>query len=145
MEILPDPVHTALLTLPFLVALVSLHLILWRPLLDYLDARDEASARARHEAHELEGAADEQLQRIETRLVSARVHVGELRQAARARALTREGEIVAAARAQADERVDQAVEQIGVAQSEASATLKASAEDLSRDIAAQVLGRSVRS
>ncbi|MEZ4240800.1 MAG: ATP synthase F0 subunit B [Myxococcota bacterium] len=144
MEIYPDPVHTALLTLPFLVALVSMYLILWNPLLAYLDARDEASERARHEAKELDSAADEQLSRIEGRLAEARVQVHELRQTARSGALAREAEIVAAARAQADDHVRAAVAQIATDRREASVALQTSAQELSREIAEQVLGRTVQ-
>lgn len=141
MEIIPDPIHVALLTLPFVVAVGALHVILWRPLLAYLEERDATSARARHEAHELESAAGEQMTRIEARLAETRAHVGELRQKARQRALAAEAEIVAAARAQAEQRTSEAIAQILTDKRAASATLGATATDLGRDIATRVLGR----
>ncbi|MEQ1501871.1 MAG: ATP synthase F0 subunit B [Myxococcota bacterium] len=143
MEIIPDPIHVALLTAPFLVAMVSLHLILWKPLLAYLDERDGVSTRARHEAHELEGAASEQLSKIEARLVEARLHVGSLRQQARSRALVKENEILAEARSSTDRRVEQALSQIGAEKQGAASALHASAAELSNQMAAQVLGRPV--
>ena len=141
MEIIPDPIHVVLLTLPFLVAMLALHVILWRPLLAYLEERDNTSTKARHEAHELEGAAAEQLTKIEVRLAEARNHVGTLRQQARARALAAESEIVTGARHQADQRVTEALAQIVTEKKAASATLGTTANDLGRDIATRVLGR----
>jgi F0F1-type ATP synthase membrane subunit b/b' len=145
MEILPDPVHAALLTVPFLVAVAALYFILWQPLLAYLDERDEVSARARHEAKELASAAAEQVGKIEARLAEARQKVVGLRQEARNRALSKENEIVASARTAADHRVAEALAEIGRDKSVAAGALRHTANELSDQIAARVLGRSVRS
>lgn len=145
MEIIPDPIHVVLLAVPFVVAMVALHLILWKPLVGYLEDREQTSARARHEASELDGAASEQLSKIEQRLIQARMHVGSLRQQARARALGKENEIVAAARGQADGRVTDALAQIVQEKRSASVALRTTARDLSDQIAAQVLGRRIPS
>ncbi|MEQ1566266.1 MAG: ATP synthase F0 subunit B [Myxococcota bacterium] len=143
MEIVPDPIHSALLTLPFLVAITAMYFILWKPLLAYLEERAEVSQRARHEAHELEGAAAEQLSKIEGRLASARAHVGLVRQEARNRALAKEAEIVAGARGRAEKRVEQALSELGADKRSASEALRSTANELSTQIAAQVLGRPV--
>lgn len=141
MEIIPDPIHVILLAVPFVVAMVAMHLILWKPLLAYLEERDEVSSRARHEASELDGAAAEQLSRIEQRLLQARNHVQNLRQQARLRALAKETEIVAEARGQADRRVTEALAQISQEKQSASVALRSTANELSDQIATQVLGR----
>lgn len=143
MEIVPDPAHVALLVLPFACAALALHLILWKPLLAWMEERDATSENARKDALELDAAAAEQLVRIEARLHEARGHVSTLRQAARARAQAQEAEIVAAARATADVRIDQALERIRGEQSAASASLRDTATALAQDIAARVLGRQV--
>jgi len=143
MDIIPDPAHVALLTLPFLTALVGLYLILWRPLLDWLDERDETTASARREAQELDEAAEEQLVRIEERLAAARKDVGTLRQEARARAQAHEAKIVGEARTAAEARIGEAIAQIQADRDAAAAALKSSASELSADIAGRVLGRSV--
>jgi F-type H+-transporting ATPase subunit b len=143
MEIIPDPIHAVLLAVPFIVAVVSLHLILWKPLVGYLEEREQTSTRARHEASELDGAAAEQMAKIEQRLLQARHHVGTLRQQARARALAKENEIVAEARAQADRRVTEALAQIVTEKRTASTALRTTARELSDQIAAQVLGRRI--
>jgi len=143
MEIVPDPVHVALLMLPFACAALALHLILWKPLLAWMDERDATSENARHEAARLDAAAAEQLARIEARLQEARGHVATLRQAARGRAQAQEAEIIAAARATADSRIDDALVRIRKEQSAAAASLKETAAGLARDVATRVLGRQV--
>lgn len=139
MEIIPDPVHVALLVLPFLVAAGALHVILWKPLLGYLEERHEVSRAARHEAEELDGAAAEQMTRIEARLAEARDRVSGTRSQARARARAAEAQIVAAARHAADQRVSDALDKVRTEKWAASGTLAATAADLSADIAGRVL------
>jgi F0F1-type ATP synthase membrane subunit b/b' len=143
MEIYPDPIHVALLTLPFLVTMLGLHVILWQPLLGYLDERDATADRARHEAHELESASTELMTKIESRLAAARQHISTIRQQARSRALAREAEIVAETRTAADQRLDQALQQITADKKAAAQALRETSADLSKQIAAQVLGRPV--
>lgn len=141
MEIIPDPIHVALLTAPFLVAVLSLHLILWRPLLDWLEEREGLTTEAYKQADELDQAAEEHLSRIEARLTEARREATSLRQAARARAMTKEAEILAAARSRADDQLSDAITKIEAEQQDARATLQQTAQELSSTIAARVLGR----
>ena len=143
MEIVPDPIHGVLMVLPFLVAAVGMYVILWQPLLAYLDERDSVSHRARHEARELEQAAAQQLGKIEARLVLARQQVAVLRQEARSRALGREADMVAEARRRAEKHVSDALGELSRDRSVASDALKHTAAELSTQIAAQVLGRPV--
>jgi F-type H+-transporting ATPase subunit b len=143
MEIVPDPVHVALLMAPFACAAIALHLILWKPLLAWMDERDATSDKARREAAELDAAAADQLARIEARLHDARAHVATLRQAARARAQTQEAEIVAAARTSAESRIDEALAGIRTEQNAAAASLRETSAGLARDVASRVLGRQV--
>ncbi len=141
MEILPDPAHVALLTLPFLVALFGLNAILWQPLLGWLEERESVARIAQREAKELEEAAAEQMAQIEGRLAEARRNAATVRQEARERALAREADMLAAARQQADEDVRAAVERIRAEQQSAKAALEDTAKELSPVIAARVLGR----
>lgn len=143
MEIFPDPMHVLLLTLPFLTAMVGLHVILWKPLLGYIEERSETSARARHEAHELEGAAHELISKIDARLTEAHKHISGVRQASRQRALAKEAEIIAQARSEADQRLAEALRQIASDKASASDALRNTAGELSNQIAASVLGRPV--
>ena len=143
MEIIPDPIHVLLLTLPFLVAVAGGHLILWKPLMEYLEGREHTIHKAQAEAAELHHAAADQLTTLEQRLAAARQKVAEVYAEGRGRALAREAGIVAAARAKADEHVAAAIRDIEASRRVASEALTSSANDLSRDIAGRVLGRDV--
>jgi F-type H+-transporting ATPase subunit b len=145
LEIIPDPVHAFLFTLPFATAAIGVYVILWRPLLRYLDERDQVSALARHEAERFERDAVAQLARIDARLAAARATIADQRIAARGRAGVKEHEILGAARQQADERLAGALDEIERERTTASAALKDSAGDLASQIAGRVLGREVRS
>jgi F-type H+-transporting ATPase subunit b len=145
MEIVPDPLHALLLVLPFAVTAFFVNQVLWKPLLAFLDEREavsrDALAAAEHAAHEAESGAS----RIEARLASTRAAVATSRAEARARAHTRETEIVAEARRQADARVGAAVREVQQARAAASGALEASARELSADIATNILARPVAS
>lgn len=141
MEILPSLVPAALLTIPFVVSVLALHFIIFRPLFDYLEEREGISSRARTDAAEMNAAADEKLVSIEQQLIGARKEATELKQAARANAHVAETAILAEARRQADVKVGEAIQQIGIEKARASATLRGTASVLSTDIAARVLGR----
>lgn len=143
MQILPDLVPTLWLTLPFLVTMIGLHVLLFKPVLAYLEEREEISGTSRKEAEELDTAAEAHLVKIEELLVQARHDIGETRKAARHRAHEREAEILAAARAAAEERVAGAVEQIKAQQDGARTALDAAAAELSTEMASRALGRSV--
>jgi len=141
MQIIPELVPTLLLTLPFLVTYIALHVILLRPLYDYLEDRDKAVNGARAGAEELHAKTDARLGELDEQLAKARTAMAELRAEARAQALAEESKILAKAREEADAKINIAIEQIQSEQAEASKTLKSISENLSADIVNQVLGR----
>jgi F-type H+-transporting ATPase subunit b len=145
MEIIPDPIHALLLLVPFAVTAIFLNVVLWKPLLAFLDERAATSENAIREAHELDHDAAAATAKLEDRLLGARNQAATLRGAARQRAQVKEGELVSAARRQAEERVGAAIGQIGAERAAASATLASTANDLSSRIAGRILGREVRS
>lgn len=143
LEIIPDPVHVALLTIPFLVTVFGAWGILWGPLGAYLEERRTVIETANREADELTEASAEQLAALEAKLAGAREQVREIHMAARARAQEKEAAILKTAREDADEVVSEAVAGIQRDRDAASAQLESTAVELSRDIASQVLGRNV--
>ena len=86
LEIIPDPIHVGLLTLPFLVAVFGSWMILWSPLSAYLEERRVTVETANKEAEELGQSAEEQLAQLEEKLAGAREKVLGIHQAARERA-----------------------------------------------------------
>jgi len=143
LEIIPDPIHVVLLVIPFLVAVTGAHFILWKPLLAYLEEREDTVEKAVKETDELQTSTEHQLTDLEAKLTAARAKVVELKSDARARAQVKEAEILAAARSAAEKRIAEAVEVIDTERKAASTALETTANELSREIAAKVLGREV--
>lgn len=143
MEVLPlyDTPIPYLLTLSFLITYAGLHFILLRPLGAYLAEREDAVTGARHEAEELGAQIEDRLAKIESRLHAARGEVADLRAAARGKAHEAEVAILSEARAAAEDKVEAAITAIASEQTTASATLRATASELSGDIVSNILGR----
>ncbi|MBX2803434.1 MAG: ATP synthase F0 subunit B [Myxococcales bacterium] len=143
MEIYPDPTHVLLLSIPFFVAVFSVHFILWRPLLQWMQEREDITASAFKQADELEQAAVEHMDRIDQRIAEAHRQVGTVRQEARARAQAKEAEVLASARRKAEARIAEALDKIRSEQKAAQTSLEQTAQELSTNIASSVLGREV--
>ena len=145
MQIIPDLIPTLVLTLPFLVSMIALHVIFFKPLYAYMEEREGVASTARQEAEDFQKATGEKLAQLENELVEARRRAAAVRADARAKAQAEESKIIAAARKQAEGDVDEAVTQIAAEAQTAAATLKGTAATLSAEIAQQVLGRPLAS
>ncbi|MFK7927294.1 MAG: hypothetical protein AB8H79_03850 [Myxococcota bacterium] len=143
MEIVPDPLLVALFLPPFLVAVIGSWLLLWKPLLAWMDERDSASADARAEAARLETQVEDRLQTVRSRLGSVRSEITEMRNQARVDANAEERELLAAARTKADAQVSEATSKITEQSGVARRGLSDAARALADDMATQVLGRAV--
>ena len=141
MEIFPTPALAAIMVVPFLFAFLSLQFILFRPLMAYLEARDDVRERALQEARALENQVEERTNDLQHRLEAAHSEAVAVRTAERGKALEVETEIIAAARAKADLQIEAAVAEIHTAAAVAREGLSTTASTLSNEIAAQVLGR----
>lgn len=141
MEIVPDPLLVALFFPPFLIAVVGMWVILWKPLLDWMDERDAASVDARKEAARLEVEVATRLETLEVRLAATRTELADMRAASRADAAKAEAEVTSAARAAADAKVEAATAQIAEQTEIARRGLSDAARSIADDMATQVLGR----
>ncbi len=139
MHIIPDLLPSVALTLPFLVALAGLWVILWGPLMQYLDDRENATVGARKEAAEFERLAEERASRLEEQLAEARAQIQQLYAEARSRALVKEANIVSAARAKAEEELAEAHARVADERLKAKAELETMARTLSTDIVDSLL------
>jgi F-type H+-transporting ATPase subunit b len=141
MVVIPDPFLSLLQVLPFGVTFVGLYLILWKPLLDYLDGREAATSGARSEADHLAGEIVHQVADLEDRLREARAEITAERAAARARAAKVEAEMLAEARRRAEAHVSAALVELNEARAQAAAQVDGIARGLSASITESVLGR----
>ncbi len=143
MDVIPNLYLSAIQAVPFLVAVLGLYVILWKPLLAYLDEREQVTATAKAEAARLTGEIESRVSQLDEKLAAAKLDIGVNRAAARGEAEAEEAKIIGAARTEADAKVSEAVARIADAQTAASASLQSMATGLSTDIASQVLGREV--
>jgi F-type H+-transporting ATPase subunit b len=144
MNIIPDLVMVAWQMAPFLVLMVGLNLILFKPMVAYLHERAHATEGARHEAHDLVAKAEARLAEWEQAMAKARNEVTELRSARRAAANVEYQQILAAARAEADKRISAATAGLKMEADRARVELEGNARALAQDVATQVLGRPVQ-
>lgn len=141
MEIVPDPILIAVQTVPFIVTLIALHFIIFKPMLAFLQEREGISSGGWKEARALEAVVAEKLTTHEAQLTAARSEVIELLAKRRADAAADYDELVADARTQADAQVLEAVNRIHSERDAASASLAESSKHIADQIASQVLGR----
>lgn len=127
----------------FLVLLVALHFILFKPLLAIMRERSQSISGSFTDAK----AAQDKMQGLLDRYGAS---LGEARQKAAAayNALYQQGldaqrDMIAAERSRAGEQLDKARAEIAAASNAARADLRAEAEKLSRDITTKLLGRAV--
>jgi len=136
-----DPVLLLLQMLPFLVTLVALHFILFRPMLAYLDARDEAIEGVKREAKEMQDKVEADRTEWERRITAARRDAGLHRARLHDEAETQRNRLLATSRKESDVRVGQAISEIVAARESARSGIRGFAAQLATEIAHRVLGR----
>ena len=141
MEIMPNPAMTALSAIPFLVTILALYFIIFKPMLAYLDERLQAMEGGMEEAKALESRIVEQTAEYDQKLVAARSQIVELRARMRAEADKEVEAKLAVARGESDALVADAQLQIQREATVAREGLEQTARALAGQIAAQVLGQ----
>ena len=139
MEILPDPWMLFLQAVPFTLTLWMLHTVLFKPMVAYLEARDEAIYGSRRDAEALQAKAAAKLEEYESALSSARAEASSARAEARRTAQEEREAKVSAARAAADEKIDEAIATISNEKELAKKELNRIATGLADEITLTVL------
>lgn len=142
-EIVPDPFHLGMLVLAFALLIIPVDRLLLKPLLRVLDERDQRIAGSRERAQKIEAEADETLGRYRDSIREARESANAERRHLTDEGRAREQETTGAARGEAEQEVMRARGEIETALGEARANLRSAAEQLARDAAERVLGRSL--
>lgn len=132
-----------LMGVPFAITLMALHFIIFSPLLAYLDERDKTIRGAKDEAKSLSTQIEDRVHDVELRLKAARAEAAALRKEARDRAHAQAGDILGAARTQAEAKVGEATARIAEQERAAAKELEAQTASLSDEIVTSVLGREV--
>ena len=130
-------------TIPFVIALLGLNLLIFKPMLAMLAEREKNIHGFRKEAELLQDELASKMAELDERLVGARAQAAAERGRLRAEVKTVEDGINARARAEADAILGEARQELEAATSAARSQLQSTAAELSEQIAATVLGRSL--
>jgi len=129
--------------IPFVIALVGLHFIIFKPVLALLAEREKNIHGFKKEAELLQEEVDARLSELEVKLTDARAQAMAERNRLRQEALESEQELIAAARERAEQVIEEARGVLATEQATARAQLEAAAQGLSKDIASRLLGREI--
>lgn len=141
MEIIPDWKQVLLNTVPFLVAIVSMYMIILKPMLAHLMERSSAIKGGHTEADRIEKEITDRMEEYEVKLATARDEIAALRAEKRAAAQEKYDTVVADSRSVAEAKIETAVGEINAAKDAASTQLKTMSGEIAEQVAGQVLGR----
>lgn len=136
-------VSSAIILVTFLLLMAYLNVVLFRPMLRYLDEREAKTHGAVDEAKALEEEAAKALAAYESRVAAARAEAQADNAAARKRAADEEQALLERARAHANRRIAEIERDVEAATEQARAALGVHAREMARAIAEKVLGRAV--
>jgi F-type H+-transporting ATPase subunit b len=127
----------------FLVLLIALHFILFKPVRQIMQEREQSISSALGDAKSAQERMQNLLDTYNTSLAEAKQKAQMNYNALYQQGLDAQRDMIAAERSKAGEMLDKARAEILAASTEARADLRKEAERLSQDITAKLLGRAV--
>ena len=127
----------------FIVLMVVLNAILYRPLRNILKQRKETIDGSHSRAHELEAQIEEKMARYEDKLQDAKLKGNQEKNKLRQAAANEEATLLGQAREEASQRLQTVKSQVAGEAATAGKKLKADAESLANSIATKILGRAL--
>ncbi|OEU69049.1 MAG: hypothetical protein BA864_07040 [Desulfuromonadales bacterium C00003093] len=125
----------------FLILLIILNKLLYRPLMKVVSERREAIGGSHERARSLNADIEEKMLRYQQQLNDAKVTANDERSKLKKTAVEVEAGVLAEAQNKANVRLQAIKEQVAGEAAEASKTLKSEAEALAGQIATKILGR----
>ncbi|HJN75161.1 MAG TPA: ATP synthase F0 subunit B [Myxococcota bacterium] len=142
-EIMPDLTLLAFQVVPFLAMMGILTALLFKPMVKYLEDREQATVGAHEKASALDAEADGKLDDYEARLAAAKVEILDYRAKIRTEANAERDTAIGDARGECEAQLAEAVQAIRAEREIASQELKRLSTALAEDITGAVLGRQV--
>ena len=127
----------------FMVLMLVLNSILYRPLRNLLNRRRESIEGAHSRARELDTQIAEKMSRYQEQLQQAKLNGNEEKMALRAAAAKNEAELLASAHQSASEQLQTIKNRVQAEAEIARKSLKAETEVLAAQVASKVLGRAL--
>jgi F-type H+-transporting ATPase subunit b len=143
LQIFPDERIFYLIPL-FLLLVFPVNRLLFRPVFRVLDERDRRIEGARKRAEEIGAQAEATLDRYRSAVRSAREEAESGRKEALEGARREQAQLTGSARGEAETEINHAREEVAGALVDARSQLREQAQELAREAAARVLGRSLR-
>lgn len=141
--LVPDPPLLLALIALFVVLVLPVNQLVFKPLLRVLDEREARIAGTRARAEALEREADAVLARYESSVREVRAEAEQSRRGTLEEARSDAFGTTGAARGEAEAEIERARGEIAQALDGARATLRTQAEELARQAASTVLGRAL--
>jgi len=127
----------------FLILLVVLNFLLFKPILRVLDEREKLVKDAAEIKERLSGLADENIARYESQLLSAKQESMSIRTASRSEALGEFRKILQDTKEENAKELDIARKTLAAQAEESRTVLKTEAENLADKVAAKLLGHNM--
>jgi F-type H+-transporting ATPase subunit b len=143
MNIIPVPSLILLQLVPFLLTASILYFVLFKPMLRYLDERDEKIAGAKEKAIAMQKESAINLADLKEKTKAMRMEITSLRSEERAKVMSEYNDTIYSARKEADKGIKEKAMKILDEQVLAREELKKNARDIANMIASQTLGRSI--
>lgn len=125
----------------FLAIFAMLNVLVFRPMLALMDARETATDGAKASARELETEAAEKLHAFETQMTAAKAELAIERERLRKDGQTLERDLISTARSDADAMLKEAADTIALESGKVRTEMKATVPVLAGQIAEKLLGR----
>lgn len=127
----------------FIVLMIVLNLLLFRPLRNAIQSRRETIDGSHGKARDLEAQIEEKMARYEEKLQAAKQQGNQEKSALRQAGAAEEAGIISKAREEATARLQGVKDQVAETATSARQQLKSDTESLAGDIASKILGRAL--
>ena len=143
MYLIPNITLILMQLLPFFVTLFGLYFIIFKPMLEYLDERNEQIEGSQKKALTLVEEANIKAKEAEKELIAAKKKANQVRQKGTDQAMKEYTEQVSQARREAYASIQEAEAEIAKSCEEARSNLKLTADSIASEISSSILGRYV--
>ena len=144
MNIIPVPIVILLQMLPFFVSILVLHFVLFKPMLRYLEEREENILGSTQKALSLQKSTQGKLETLQADLKKVRLDIGEKRNKVRASLVKEYNDALHVARSKAEKTIEDQAGILAKEQEQARKTLEGQAQEIAALIASQTLGRDLQ-
>lgn len=143
MNIIPVPSLILLQLVPFLLTISVLYFVLFKPMLKYIDERDEKIFASREKADALKKSNKASMDELQKKTTAFRMEISAQRSEERTKAMNDYNHTVHAAKKEADASIKAEAHRLMEEQALIREELKQTAREIANHIASKTLGRSI--